>query len=75
MTPEERLRLLVHRSAHDLRTPLTAIMASVEMLDDEITDPELKGLSANALNASRRMAAMIAAMVAEADAVAQDEHA
>jgi signal transduction histidine kinase len=70
MTPEEQLRELIHRCAHDLRTPLTAIMASAEMLDDEIEDPELKQLAANALAASKRMAAMICAMVAEGDKVA-----
>ncbi|RJS46265.1 histidine kinase dimerization/phospho-acceptor domain-containing protein [Nocardioides cavernaquae] len=69
MAPDEQLRELIHRSAHDLRTPLTAIMASVEMLDDEIEDPDLKRLSSNALAASKRMAAMICAMVAEGDAL------
>ncbi|QIK67253.1 GAF domain-containing sensor histidine kinase [Nocardioides sp. HDW12B] len=58
----EKLTLFAGQISHDLRTPLTALLANVEMLSEEpaVTDDALLGtLASGAMRAGRRMAAMI----------------
>jgi signal transduction histidine kinase len=55
--------------SHDLRTPLTAILANAEMLSEEPTvadDPVLEPLATEIVRASLRMAAMIEEVLAYA---------
>lgn len=58
----EKLALFAGQISHDLRTPLTALLANVEMLAEEpaVTDDAMLSTLANgALRAGRRMTAMI----------------
>lgn len=58
----DQLALFAGQVSHDLRTPLSAIMASTEMLSTAPTitgDPEVEPLVVAALDASRRMAGLI----------------
>jgi signal transduction histidine kinase len=58
----EKLALFAGQISHDLRTPLTALLANVEMLAEEpaVTDDTmLSTLASGALRAGRRMTAMI----------------
>lgn len=58
----DRLVLLVEQLSHDLRNPITALLASVELLADETAaeaDPELAKIVANALASGHRMTALL----------------
>ena len=58
----DQLAVFAGQVSHDLRTPLTAIMANAEMLSTEPViagDPALAPLATETLRASRRMAGLI----------------
>lgn len=58
----EKLTVFAGQISHDLRTPLTALLANVEMLAGESVlrdDPALRPLADGALRAGRRMTRMI----------------
>lgn len=58
----ERLTLFAGQVSHDLRSPLTAMISTTEVLASEpalASDPELAALTASALAAGQRMDAMI----------------
>lgn len=64
----ERLVVLVEQLSHDLRNPLTALLASVELLADETTadsDPELARIVANALASGHRMTELLDTALAQ----------
>jgi signal transduction histidine kinase len=63
----ERLSLFAGQVSHDLRTPLTAVMANAELLTTEPVvagDPAVSQMVNGALDASRRMATMIETILA-----------
>lgn len=58
----ELLSLFAHQVSHDLRTPLTAVLANAELLADELAvkgDPELEQLASGTVAAGHRMATLI----------------
>ena len=65
----EMLSLFAGQVSHDLRSPLTAVLANAELLATEpvvAADPDASGLVSATIKAARRMATMIERILAQA---------
>lgn len=65
---DETVRLLAERLRHDLRQPLTALLANAELLTMEpavVSDPDASKLAEETLAAGRRLAELIESAAAQ----------